>query len=134
VTAAGNDAQELSEARPAASGYTYYPAMFKDLPNMITVGAISQDDSLMRLSRSDGSVYGSNFGPGVVDIAAPGKGILTTQSPSNGQRECTPPASVRPIRLPTTVAAHSPQHTCRAVRQPVAGDCPHPPTAYRPVQ
>ncbi|MCO6430939.1 MAG: S8 family serine peptidase [Deltaproteobacteria bacterium] len=61
VAAAGNNSQNL-DIKP------FYPASF-ELSNVVSVAAIGQDDRLAGFS---------NYGPGSVDIAAPGAGVVST--------------------------------------------------------
>ncbi|MDQ8203491.1 S8 family serine peptidase [Pelagicoccus sp. SDUM812003] len=63
VAAAGNDGVDISEV-----GNRVYPACF-DLDNIITVAASS---------KTGGQTFQSNWGRAVVDIAAPGFGIVST--------------------------------------------------------
>jgi thermitase len=64
VVAAGNDGQLLGNG---ADDYNYYPAAYR-LNNMISVGSVYQDGSLLR---------SSNFGP-KIDMAAPGNQIWSS--------------------------------------------------------
>ena len=68
VVAAGDDMKELSKIKPTATQQTNYysPACFD---NVITVSSLKEENS--ELSDS------SNYGDGVIDIAAPGEFILS---------------------------------------------------------
>lgn len=66
VAAAGNDGRDLSHRKNAQR--QSYPASY-DLPNILSVAAIDQDDQI---------AWFSNYGDRAVDLAAPGTAIYST--------------------------------------------------------
>jgi len=74
VISAGNSLQD-------SDVYPIYPAAY-DLPNIISVAASNQTDGLALFSGPD---PGSNYGFFTVDLAAPGKLILSTYPPNSYQ-------------------------------------------------
>lgn len=71
ICAAGN--HEANIDLPNANGARFFPAVF-DLPNLITVGASTEEDSIWNGAIDN---YGSNYGATSVDPFAPGEGIIS---------------------------------------------------------
>jgi len=65
VTAAGDQGRDLRE-------FARYPAVYSNSPNLISVAAYGKDGGLTKVAGRF-----SNFGDGLVDIAAPGEAIAS---------------------------------------------------------
>ena len=102
VAAAGNQASD-DDAVP------HHPASF-DLPNVISVAATDHNDGLALFASPHSG--GSNWGALGVDVAAPGKDILsTTPGRSYNLKTGTSMAAPHVTGLVALVAAHSPALT-----------------------
>ncbi len=105
IAASGNDGSD-NDNRP------HYPSNY-DLPNVISVAALDRNDKLASFS---------NFGVGTVDIAAPGKDILSTWL-NNGYREASGTSMATPYvsGVAALIVANEPNITMEKLRAKLLG-------------
>jgi len=101
VAAAGNDGSNTDS-------WPHYPSSYK-LPNLISVAAVDRNDALTSFS---------NFGVKTVDLAAPGKDILSTWL-GNEYREVSGTSMATPFvsGVAALIIAHSPNITVKELRK-----------------
>jgi len=106
VAAAGNDGAN-NDKRP------HYPSNYNKLPNVISVAALDRNDKLASFS---------NFGVGTVDIAAPGKDILSTWL-NNSYREASGTSMATPYvsGVAALIVANEPDITMEKLRAKLLG-------------
>ncbi|MBX3281016.1 MAG: S8 family serine peptidase [Acidobacteria bacterium] len=101
VAAAGNDGSNTDV-------WPHYPSSYK-LPNLISVAAVDRNDALTSFS---------NFGLKTVDLAAPGKDILSTW-PGDDFREASGTSMATPFvsGVAALIVAQSPNITVKQLRK-----------------